>query len=94
MGTETAINPLVMLFPYILIFGIFYLLVIKPQKQKQVEFQKMLADLKKNDAIVTTGGIHGTIVNLKETTLTVRIDDNVKIEIDRNAVARIEKKNP
>jgi preprotein translocase subunit YajC len=94
MGTETAINPLTMMIPYALIFGIFYFLVIKPQKQKQSEFQKMLDNLKKNDDIVTSGGIHGTIVNIKETTLTLRIDDNVKIEIDRGAVARIEKKVP
>ena len=92
MGTETTINPITMLIPYAIIFGIFYFLVIKPQKQKQTDFQKMLEDLKKNDDIVTSGGIHGTIVNIKETTLVVRIDDNVKIEIDRSAVTRIEKK--
>jgi len=92
MGPENTINPLAMLLPYAIIFGIFYFLVIKPQKQKQTEFQKMLDNLKKNDEIVTNGGIHGTIVNIKETTLVVRIDDNVKIEIDRGAVARVEKK--
>ncbi len=92
MGTENSINPLAMMIPYALIFGIFYFLVIKPQKAKQTEFQKMIDNLKKNDDIVTSGGIHGTIVNMKEKTLILRIDDNVKIEIDRGAVARIEKK--
>ncbi|MFA6379136.1 MAG: preprotein translocase subunit YajC [Candidatus Omnitrophota bacterium] len=92
MGTENTINPLAMMIPYALIFAIFYFLVIKPQKQKQNEFQKMLNALKKNDDIVTSGGIHGTIVNIKETTLVIRIDENVKIEIDRSAVARIDKK--
>ena len=91
MGSEATINPIVALVPYLLIFGIFYFLVIKPQKEQQKNFQKMLNDLKKNDEIVTSGGIHGTIVNIKEKTLTIRIDDNVKVEIDRAAVARVEK---
>jgi len=92
MGSENTINPLAMLIPYALIFVIFYFLVIRPQKEKQSEFQRMLNDLKRNDEIVTNGGIHGTIVNIKETTLVLRIDENVKIEIDRSAVARIDKK--
>lgn len=91
MGSETTINPIIALVPYLLIFGIFYFLVIKPQKEQQKQFQKMLEALKKNDEIVTNGGIHGTIVNIKDKTLVIRIDDNVKIEIDRTAVARVEK---
>ena len=51
----------------------------------------MVDDLKRNDEIVTSGGIHGTIVNIKDKTITIRVDDNVKIEIDRSAVARVEK---
>ncbi len=91
MGPEASINPIIALFPYLLIFGIFYFLVIKPQKEQQKKFQKMLEELKKNDTIVTSGGIHGTIVNIKEKTVTIRVDDNVKLEIDRTAVARVEK---
>jgi preprotein translocase subunit YajC len=52
----------------------------------------MVDSLKRNDEIITSGGVHGTIVNIKEKTVVVRIDDNVKIEIDRSAVARVEKK--
>lgn len=92
MPAESTVNPLAMLVPYLLIFAIFYFLVIRPQKQKQTEFQKMIDSLKRNDEIVTSGGIHGTIVNIKEKTITLRIDDNVKIEIDRAAVARVEKR--
>lgn len=91
MPAETTVNPIAMLVPYLLIFAIFYFLVIRPQKQKQNEFKKMVDSLKRNDEIVTSGGIHGTIVNIKENTVTVRVDDNVKIEIDRTAVARVEK---
>ena len=68
-----------------------YFLVIKPQKEKQNQHQQMLNNLKKNDEIVTSGGIHATIVNIKEDTVTIRIDDNVKVEIDRSAVLRVTK---
>lgn len=77
--------------PLFLIFGIFYFILIRPQQKQQKEFKKMLEGLKKNDQIVTTGGVHGTIVNIKEKTLIVRVDENVRMEIDRSAVARLEK---
>ncbi len=82
---------LVQLFPLVLIFVIFYFMLIRPQKTKEKEHQKTLANLKKNDEIVTTGGIHGTIINVKEKTLVIRIDDNVKIEIEKNCVAFLKK---
>jgi len=84
---------LINLFPLILIFIVFYFLLIRPQKQKEKEHQKMIQGLEKNDEIVTAGGIHGTIVNVKEKTLILRIDENVKIEIDKSAVAGLLKKH-
>lgn len=84
---QQAINPIVNLFPLILIFVIFYFLLIRPQKSKEKEHKKMLTGLNKNDEIVTSSGIHGTIVNVKDKTVILRIDDNVKIEIDKNCVA-------
>ncbi|MDP8266708.1 MAG: preprotein translocase subunit YajC [Candidatus Aceula meridiana] len=92
MGGESAVNPMGMLIPYALIFAVFYFLVIKPQKDKQKQHEAMVGDLKKNDEVVTSGGIHGTVVNTKDATITVRVDDNVKIEIDRSAVLRVIKK--
>jgi len=74
-----------------LIFIIFYFLLIRPQKQKEKEHQKMLAGIEKNDEVVTLGGIHGTVVNVKEKTIILRIDENVKMEIERNSVAYIKK---
>ncbi len=53
----------------------------------------MLSGLNKNDEVVTTGGIHGTVVNVKDKTVTLRIDDNVKIEIDRSGIAYIKPRN-
>lgn len=79
------------LLPLALILAIFYFILIKPQQKQQQEFKKMIERLQKNDQIVTMGGIHGTIVNVKEKTFVVRIDDNTRVEIDKSAVARVEK---
>jgi len=84
-------QALTQLFPLVLIFVIFYFMLIRPQKTKEKEHKKMLANLKKNDEIVTTGGIHGTIVNTKDKTLVVRIDENVKIELEKNCVSFLKK---
>ncbi len=89
MPPDQTVNPLVQFFPLALVFGIFYLLVFKPQKDKQNQLKKMIAGLKKNDSVVTVGGIHGTIVNVKDATVIVRIDDNVKVEVDKEAVTSV-----
>jgi len=52
----------------------------------------MVKNLKKNDEVVTIGGIHGTIVNAKEKTFVLRVDDNTKIEVDKNSIAYLKKK--
>jgi len=80
-------NPLINFIPLALIFIVFYFLLIRPQKAKEKEHQKMLANLNKNDEVVTTGGIHGTIITVKEKSVTLRIDENVKIEIEKNCIA-------
>ena len=87
----TTVNPLAQLFPLLIIFFIFYFLIFRPQKISQREHQKMIQNLNKNDEIVTTGGLHGKIINVKDKTLTLRIDDNTKIEIDKNCVAYLKK---
>lgn len=84
-------NILQILFPYAVIFVIFYFLVFRPQKKKQDEAKAMLSAVKKNDQIITTSGIHGTVVNVKETTIVVRIDDNARMEINKDAVATVKK---
>ena len=65
-----------MMMPMILIFAIFYMLVFRPQKKEQQEKKKMRETLKKNDQAVTAGGIHGTVVLVKEKTVVLRVDDN------------------
>lgn len=87
---QTA-SPFMNLFPLILIFVIFYFLLIRPQKEKEKQHQKMLSNLSKNDDVVTTGGIHGTIVNVKDKSVVLRVDENVKIEVEKNCVAYVVK---
>ena len=86
-----AANPIMNLVPLALIFVIFYFMLIRPQKKKEKDHQKMLSDMAKNDEAVTSGGIHGTIINVKDKTVTLRIDENVKIEIEKNHIAYIKK---
>lgn len=86
-----TVPPLLQLMPIFLIFIIFYFLLIRPQQKQEKERQLMLKNIKKNDEVVTAGGLHGVVLNLKDKTVTVRIDDNVKVEIDRSAILRIEK---
>lgn len=88
-----TVNPIMNLVPLILIFVIFYFMLIRPQKQKEKEQKNMINNLKKNDEIVTLSGIHGTIVNVKDTSVILRVDENVKIELEKNCVAYV-KKNP
>jgi preprotein translocase subunit YajC len=89
MPQAQAVNPMVNLLPLVLIFFVFYFLIIKPQKSKEKEHRAMLNSLAKNQEVVTTGGIHGTIVNVKEKTVVLRVDDNVKIEVDKNCIAYV-----
>ena len=82
-------GPFGMLLPLILIIGIMYFLMIRPQNKKQKETQKMLDALQKGDKVVTIGGIRGTIASVKKdsNTVVIKVDDNVKIEFNRSAVA-------
>ena len=75
------------------IFLIFYFLLFKPQKKAQEEHKKMLAGLKKNDEVITSGGIHGTVMNVKDNSMTLKIDDNVKIEVQKSAIASLKRKS-
>ena len=89
MGPEQTTNPLIQFFPFILIGLVMYFIVLKPEKEKQHARKEKIANLKKNDQVVTAGGIHGTIVNVKETTVILRIDDNIKVEIDKEAISTV-----
>lgn len=93
MPQGQVVNPLTQLtiIPYLLIFLIFYFLIIRPEKTRKRQHKEMINNLAKNDQVITTSGIHGTVVLVKEKTVVVRVDDNVKIEFDKEAITTIEK---
>ncbi len=90
---NAAPNPLINLLPILLIFVIFYFLLIRPQKKQQDAHRKMIAGLKKNDEVITAGGIHGTIMNVKDHTVTLKVDDNVKVEVQKNSISSMKRKS-
>ena len=77
--------------PFVAIVAIFYFLILRPQNKKQKETQKMLSALKKGDRVVTVGGIHGVIQSVKDNTVIVRVDENVKLEFNRAAISNVER---
>jgi len=83
-------SSLLGLAPLLFIFAIFYFLLIMPQQRKQKKWQAMLSELKNGDRIVTSGGLRGTIISLKDDALTLRVPpDNVKLEISRASVVTV-----
>lgn len=70
-------------------FLVLYLFILRPQMRKQKNQQKMIDQLQKGDAIVTSGGIHGIITNLKDDVIVVKVAENVRIELSRSAVSRV-----
>lgn len=72
----------------LLIFVVMYFLMIRPQQKKQKELAKFRESLKKGDKIITLGGIYGTVVEVKETTLLIEVDSNVKIKVDKSSVVK------
>ena len=81
---------IVQFLPIFLIFGVFYFLLIVPQRKRQKELQETIANLKAGDRIVTTGGIIGTITAVRETSLLLRSADKSILEIARSAVAGLQ----
>ncbi len=79
-----GMGPLV---PLILIFGIFYFLVIRPQQKKQKVHETFLKELKRGDMVVTNAGIIGTVKTLSDRFVTIEVDDGVTLKILRNAIA-------
>ena len=81
---------LIQFLPILLIMGVFYVLLIRPQQKRQRELQETISQLKAGDRIVTTGGIIGTITNVRDTSLLIRSADKSILEISRSAVAGLQ----
>ena len=80
-------SPLTMLVPFVLIFAVFYFIVILPAKRQQRQKDAMIAALKKGDHVVTTGGIYGSVAAVEDTALLLKVAENVKIRVAKNAIA-------
>jgi len=83
-------NFLMSMLPFAAIIAIFYFLIIRPQSRKRKETEKMLGGMRKGDRVVTIGGVHGTIQSVRETTVIVKVDENVKLEFSRGAIATVQ----
>jgi len=75
----------------IIIFAIMYFLIIRPQKKKEQERQRMLDEVKKNDRVVTIGGMHGQVMSVRGDEVIIRIDQSkdVRVKFNKSAVSRI-----
>ncbi len=76
-----------MLIPFIAMFAIFYFLLIRPQQKKQRDLRQMLQNLKRGDRVVTSGGIYGTIVKIRNDIIHLEIADQVRIRVNKSAIA-------
>jgi preprotein translocase subunit YajC len=85
-GPAAFVQPLIL---FGAMFAIFYFIVLRPQQRQKAERERMLAALKKGDKVVTSSGMHGTVVTLGEHTVTLRVADQVKVEFDRGAIGRV-----
>src|SRR5579863_702422 len=102
LGMLASVNPtllaqaqsqpggITLFLPLILIMVIFYFLMIMPAQRRQKKINEMLKNLKNGDKVVTTGGIYGTIVGLEDDAIQLRIAEQVKIKVSRNAIAGLQ----
>jgi preprotein translocase subunit YajC len=75
--------------PMLIIFGIMYFMMIRPQQRKEKERQRMIGECKTGDRVIFAGGLMGTICNVKETTFVVKVGDGTKIEVLRGAISKV-----
>lgn len=83
-------NPMIMM---VLMFVMMYFLLIRPQRQRQKEHEKLVSNVKVGDHVVMNGGEHGIITSTKEKTVMVKLADNVKVEYERSAIGSVSKKS-
>ncbi len=84
-------STLISLFPLVLIFVIFYFLLVRPQQKKSKEHRNMLAQLKKNDEVLTSGGIFGKVISLADNVVTLEVAPNMRIRVNRPQIAQLTK---
>lgn len=89
-GSQAGTSGLLVTFvPFIAIFAIMYFLMIRPQQKRQKTRNQMLGGIKKGDKITTIGGLHGTILELTDDTVVLRVNDVTKLTFDRSAISNV-----
>lgn len=88
-GSAQAPSPLVSFVPLLVIFVIFYFLLIRPQQKKMKVHQKMVDGIKKGDSVITSGGLYAKVVSVGDTTVEVKIADNVQVKMLKSAVSEV-----
>ena len=88
-NAQPAANPIVSFVPMIVVIGILYFLIIRPQQQQAKEHRHLVDNLKTGDRVVTQGGVHGTVTALKGAIVQVKIADNVRVDVNRTAIAQV-----
>ncbi|WFR64872.1 preprotein translocase subunit YajC [Paenibacillus amylolyticus] len=86
-GAQAGGGIVSLIVPLVLMVAIFYFLTIRPQNKKQKQRNSMLSQLKKGDKIVTIGGLHGTIAEITDDVVVLRVNDVTKLTFDRNAIS-------
>jgi preprotein translocase subunit YajC len=95
LALQSGGMSLITLAPLLFIFAIFYFLLIMPQQRRQKKWQQMLSELKTGDKVVTSGGLRGTVMALKEDTLQLRVPpDNLRLEVTRASVVSVSNDEP
>ncbi|HTG62733.1 MAG TPA: preprotein translocase subunit YajC [Terriglobia bacterium] len=90
MGDLLLGGPLTQLLPFVLIFGIFYFLLIRPQQVQRRKTHEMLANLKTGDRVVTSGGIYGTISGFRDNIVQLQVASQVKLDVARSAITGVQ----
>ena len=85
-GGESG-SPLLAALPFILIFGLFYLLILRPQQRQNKQRNLLLKNLKRGDKVITAGGIHGRIINVEEEVVTVEIAKGVNVQVSSSSIS-------
>ena len=87
-------SPFGIVVPLLLVFGIYYVIVIMPTRRNQKKVQNMIDSLKVGDKVITSSGIYGTIAGLREDRIQLRVAENVKLEMSRNAITAFQNPDP
>jgi preprotein translocase subunit YajC len=87
-GAAQQPNVLSMIWPFLLILPLFYLLVLRPARKQERDRQSLIGNTKKNDKVVTTSGIIGTVVSIGDDELVIKADDNVRLRMIKGSILR------